>query len=398
MFTNKERLEAKKVREIQQCLEQTPIDIEGLRRCSISNFGFVNNGLRRRVWPILLNIDTEHIINHNSKIIDHKDTDQVLKDVERSMWRFTKGESQLRNQKKPELMRIVNAVLSIHPSLYYFQGYHEIASVLLLITDESLAFAMLERLSLNHFNDCMLPNFSEVLKVLNLLFPLISLMDQNVYNFLLKSNVQPLFSISWILTWFSHNVEELDHAARLYDFFLSSHPLACLYFSAALIEHLKTPLLRLECAYDTVHGFFSSNLPQDLPLDKIIQQTQYLLDKFPPTKLQMKTNQYLTKSSPMNMYPYSWMQSSIRAKGKGKKNNSDPTQQIYKWSFIILFGSISIFSILVFLSVKYPNLNLSPIVKNMFSKSTLFSWFSTFGNSNSNQLNNSFPSSLLFDK
>ncbi|EAL65971.1 RabGAP/TBC domain-containing protein [Dictyostelium discoideum AX4] len=381
MFTDRERLEAQKIRVIKDCLNETPIDIEGLKRCSVEEFGFVNKVLRKRIWPLLLNIDTNNIINHSEKIINHKDTDQVTKDVERSMWRFTKGNSQLRNRKKPELTRIVNAVLSIHPQLYYFQGYHEIASVLLLISDESLAFAMLERLSIYHFNDCMLPNFAEVLKVLNLIFPLISMVDQHVYNFIIKSQVQPMFAISWILTWFSHNLDELDTAARVYDYLLSAHPMASIYLSVCVITSQRETLLNLECSFDSIHAFFTSNLPE-LDFDKIIKQTDSLLEKITPSKLQSSSKVYLLPESQLNRYPYDWMifnnnNTTTNSKSSklitNNKGTNQKRQQIYKFIFFILFGSISLFGTFVFLSIKSPNtfkhINsfLSPLLFNLFN-------------------------------
>ncbi|EGC37442.1 hypothetical protein DICPUDRAFT_149933 [Dictyostelium purpureum] len=417
MFTEKERLEAKKIRVIQDCLEN-PIDIEGLRMCAITEFGFVNNVLRKRIWPILLNIDTNNIINHSEHIIDHKDTDQVSKDVERSMWRFTRGKTQLRNRKKPELTRIVNSVLSLHSNLYYFQGYHEIASVLLLITDESLAFAMLERLSLNHFSDCMLPNFSEILKLLNYIFPLVSMVDQEVYDFLIKSGVQPMFAISWILTWFSHNLEELDLAARVYDYFLSSHPMASVYFSVSVITNLRDQLLKLECSFDSIHAFFTSNLPENLDLDKIIFEADKLIDKIPPNKIQIISKEPLLPTSPINHYPWDWMSINNAKRNSYKKTllknhklskNQKRHSQVFKVIFFILFGSLSLFGSLVFLSIKSPTTFnslysfFSPIIlkilnfnepnspiKNYLANLLNYSMpiFNNNNNNNSNVLNN----------
>ncbi|KYQ90188.1 RabGAP/TBC domain-containing protein [Tieghemostelium lacteum] len=369
MFTDRERNEAKKIRIIQGYLNQSPIDIDGLKQCSVSEFGFVNAALRRRIWPLLLNIDTKNLIQHRQKIIDHPETDQVLKDVERSMWRFTKGKSQLRNRKKPELMNIVNAILSIHKELHYFQGYHEIGSVLLLVTDESLAFAMLERLSLYHFRDCMYPTFASVLNILHLLFPLIQQINTQLYNFIIQSQVQPLFAISWVLTWFSHNLEELEYASRVYDFFLSSHPLASLYFSAVVIDYLKDGLLDLECSYDTVHAYFT-HLPENLPLDHLIKQTNDLLLKIPPNKLQSKSKIHLGEESPMNRYPYDWMKKQIinsklttskKYQSEQYRNNADKKRsystanQIYKYTFFVVFGSISLLSVFVYLSIRSPS-------------------------------------------
>ena len=46
--------------------------------------------------------------------------------------------------------------------------------------------------------------------------------------------VEPFFALPWILTWFAHDINSLDSAARLFDLFLASHPLMPLYLSVAV--------------------------------------------------------------------------------------------------------------------------------------------------------------------
>lgn len=38
----------------------------------------------------------------------------------------------------------------------------------------------------------------------------------------------------WMITWFAHQLSRFQDVARLYDVFLVSHPLFCLYVSAAV--------------------------------------------------------------------------------------------------------------------------------------------------------------------
>ena len=61
-------------------------------------------------------------------------------------------------------------------------------------------------------------------------------MDPELHEHILASEVQPYYALSWYITWFSHNVPELDQAARIFDVFLSSHPLMPLYFAAAAMK------------------------------------------------------------------------------------------------------------------------------------------------------------------
>ena len=54
---------------------------------------------------------------------------------------------------------------------------------------------------------------------------------------------EPIFALSWVLTWFAHDLKDLRQVARLFDLFLAiGHPLTVIYFSAALIELRFAPL------------------------------------------------------------------------------------------------------------------------------------------------------------
>lgn len=69
---------------------------------------------------------------------------------------------------------------------------------------------------------------------LALLYPLIRQVDPEVANFLLESGTPPYFALSWVITWFSHDIEDPGSIVRLFDLFISSHPLMPLYLSASV--------------------------------------------------------------------------------------------------------------------------------------------------------------------
>ncbi len=79
-------------------------------------------------------------------------------------------------------------------------------------------------------------------ELLGLLFPIIEKEDPELYQFLLKSEVQPYFALSWLITWFSHGFDDLDSIARLFDFFLASHPVMPLYLSAQVCNFTCNPV------------------------------------------------------------------------------------------------------------------------------------------------------------
>lgn len=49
-----------------------------------------------------------------------------------------------------------------------------------------------------------------------------------------RAEVGTIFALSWLITWFGHVLSETKHTLRLYDFFLSSHPLMPIYLAATV--------------------------------------------------------------------------------------------------------------------------------------------------------------------
>lgn len=49
-----------------------------------------------------------------------------------------------------------------------------------------------------------------------------------------RAEVGTIFALSWLITWFGHVLSESKHTLRLYDFFLSSHPLMPIYLAATV--------------------------------------------------------------------------------------------------------------------------------------------------------------------
>ncbi|ETO31714.1 hypothetical protein RFI_05404, partial [Reticulomyxa filosa] len=101
--------------------------------------------------------------------------------------------------------------------------------------------------------------------------------------------VTPFFSLSWILTWFSHNIERFEDIARLYDFFLASHPLMPVYFTVAMIVDFREKLLNeCECSPGGVHIFFQHIKWNDWRkerFDKVIEDSAQMFQRFPPRQL-----------------------------------------------------------------------------------------------------------------
>ena len=138
-------------------------------------------------------------------------------------------------------------------TLFYYQGLHDIAGVILHNMDyeEDLAKEIMKRICHSHLRDAMRENFSNITWLLSVLLPpLLEKIDPNVHYVMQVSQVDlATICLPWIITWFTHDIHDPITAGRLVDAFLAGHPLMAMYFSVALITNpiWKQTLLEVDC-------------------------------------------------------------------------------------------------------------------------------------------------------
>ena len=130
--------------------------------------------------------------------------------------------------------------------VFYYQGLHDVASVLLLVLGARLAFPLLCYLCTGHLRDCTRSTLDAVLEILSLMTSLLDHCDGQLAQFCRHLKLPPIYALSWYLTWFSHSIDSLSDAARLFDLFLSSHPLMPLYVGAVAMRAHRKRLLTCE--------------------------------------------------------------------------------------------------------------------------------------------------------
>ena len=251
------------------------------------------------------------------------DSEQIDRDVSRVTWHLLTGNQRSRNfqmknkhrkrigtllkKKQRRLGDFLNLALvqsygeqeGEDDRLRYYQGYHDIASIFLSALggatsvqnalpfegggDEdqanssnvqeahtaaasiglTLACQVMNQVSRSHYRDAMRSDFNQLNAALRLIImPLTAAFDAEVHSHLFDCEMEPFFALSWIITWFSHDVRDTSLVKRLFDFFISSHPLMSVYMSVAMMIH---PLNRIEilgtdCDFACVH-----NVLADLP-------------------------------------------------------------------------------------------------------------------------------------
>jgi len=253
--------------------------------------GLGTHALRARAWPLLLGAARPALSDAAdlaaAAAADHRDRSTVDVDVARSLWAFTAGWGEARRDAARDgLKRVLNAAVAagagtadglaapvptLSPAasadasaqqqqkpqrpppaaraVHYYQGLHDVASVLLLVTrSEAAAFRLLRRLCVGPLRDCTRPTLSAALAALSALPALLAAADPALAAHL--AGTPPHYALPWHLTWFAHGVPPgpgaLDGAARLFDLFAATHPLMPLYVGAAALVACREALLAVD--------------------------------------------------------------------------------------------------------------------------------------------------------
>lgn len=178
------------------------------------------------------------------------------------------------------MLNIIVKVLRLNPMLHYFQGYHDIAQVFLLVLGEEAAFSAVSRMSLLRIRDYMLSSLSPATKHLQLIPAILRCADAELADHL--SSTPPYFALSAVLTLYAHDVQKYSDIARLYDFILAHEPVYAIYLFAALIISRRPELIEIAAEDHDMLLFTLSKLPQPLDLQTLIDKCLAMVKDYPP--------------------------------------------------------------------------------------------------------------------
>ncbi|XP_041376061.1 TBC1 domain family member 20-like isoform X2 [Gigantopelta aegis] len=276
-----------KFAKIESCVNSNPADVASLRQLSISRGGLLSNELRLKAWPKLLAVNVSDISPKPSSedLQAHRDYSQVVMDVNRSLKRFPPGmQDDQRMALQDQLVDVIMRVLVKNPELHYYQGYHDICVTFLLVVGEDVAFALVEKLSINHLRDFMDSNMDRTKHMLNYLYPILYKANPELCEYMESAELGTIFSLSWLITWYGHVLNDFRHIVRLYDFFIACHPLMPIYLAAAIVLYREKEVLACECEMCFIHSLLSK-IPDHLPFEQLIAKAGDLYLQFPPAAL-----------------------------------------------------------------------------------------------------------------
>jgi len=265
--------------------------------------GFGSNTLRRIIWPKVFGLrnlqEEEEIKRMQSSCSDSLyHPDAVIRwDLDRSLWNIeTQGKKMTprrMTQKRQSLSTVIHGVMSAHQgNLHYYQGYHDVISVILLILgEEAVAFAVAEQCSLTFLKKACEQDLTAVGKLLNLVHSLLHRFDPELARFLTNCGVRPYYALSWVLTWFAHDITELEVIARIFDVLFVSDPIFSVYLSAAVVIISKDSLFTVEHKNDpaVIHHFLQEQ-PKKIDFESAIHVAKWMSQKVPPRSLQRRAS------------------------------------------------------------------------------------------------------------
>ncbi|KAH8681027.1 rab-GTPase-TBC domain-containing protein [Xylariales sp. PMI_506] len=297
-------------------------DIGDLSQLALSKGGFLSDAIRCQAWPILLGstlaADTiggevkptskstipkrdDPTSSEKSSLTDvdgaasssdtpwrelprHRDEDQVRLDVDRSFIYYPNDQSQAQLEvKKAELSDLITETLRRQSYLCYFQGYHDICQVFLLVLPAELRAAAVARLSVLRIRDFMLPNLVPALAQLRLIPDILAAVDPALYRHL--SRTEPFFALSGTLTMYAHDIQSYSSIARLFDVLLAREQVFSVYMFAQIVLNRREELFDTPDTEPEMLHSILSKLPQPLDLDQLIADTETLYRRHPPKLL-----------------------------------------------------------------------------------------------------------------
>ncbi|KAI1127183.1 rab-GTPase-TBC domain-containing protein [Nemania abortiva] len=264
-------------------------DVDALRDIAIASGGFLSDHLRSKAWPVLLGFGADAESESSTDTSDswrqlprHRDEEQVKLDVDRSFVYYPNDNSQAQlEEKKAKLSDLITQVLREQPYLCYFQGYHDICQVLLLVLPPPSRPLAVSRLSVLRIRDFMLPTLAPAISQLHLIPDILSAVDPALCAHLSRN--EPYFALADTLTMFAHNVQRYSDIARLFDALLAREQVFSLYVFARIVLRRRAELLEHD-EPDMLH-FALSKLPPNLDLDAVIAEAAVLFETHPPESL-----------------------------------------------------------------------------------------------------------------
>ncbi|KAF7294518.1 TBC1 domain member 20 [Mycena kentingensis (nom. inval.)] len=207
--------------------EKQPIDDwDAYRTLSLAPGGFGHS--RAEIWPKLLHArpTTSKPETNPDESASHPDERQIRLDTDRSFVLYPVDSSEDKEKLQSDLHELLVEIFRRRPGLSYFQGFHDIMTVLLLTLPPELQLSCAEQLSLQR--------------------NLLRVADPEYAQLLEQTAPLPYYALPNLLTLFSHDMPALPLIQHTFDYLLCRPPICVVYLATAIILSRKADVQRLE--------------------------------------------------------------------------------------------------------------------------------------------------------
>ncbi|EFQ27586.1 GTPase-activating protein gyp10 [Colletotrichum graminicola] len=270
-------------------------NIEALKGLAGTRGGFLTDALRRKAWPILLGptdsessedtVATEKEEKGSWKDLPrHRDEEQVALDVNRAFIYYPNHQNDTELEKnKSELSDLIIEVLRRYPYLCYFQGYHDICQVFMLVLEPPWRARLVSRLSVLRIRDFMLTNLEPTVAQLRLIPDILQAADPNLKRHL--AGTEPFYALAGTLTMYAHDIQTYGEISRLFDILLVREPVFSVYMFAQIVLNRRDELFDNDEDDPSMLHLILSKVPQKMDLESLIASATALYERYPPESL-----------------------------------------------------------------------------------------------------------------
>ncbi|PHH71778.1 hypothetical protein CDD80_4991 [Ophiocordyceps camponoti-rufipedis] len=184
-------------------------------------------------------------------------------------------------QRKADLSSVIIEVLRRHPYLCYFQGFHDICQVILLVLGPARPAEVVARLSVLRIRDFMLPTLGPTTTQLRLLPDILSKADPEMRCHI--ASIEPFYALAGTLTMYAHNIEDYHDIARLFDVFLAREPVFSIYVFAQILINRRDEIFEVD--ESDMLQVILAKVPAKMNLDDLIAKTVGIFNRYPPESL-----------------------------------------------------------------------------------------------------------------
>eukprot|EP01083_Nonionella_stella_P002519 7238_1 len=271
----------KQIKAIKQAIKTN--NIITLKQLAIKH-GLLSDKLRKKAWPLILEIDTtQKRQKQNGKIIINDEYQLIECDIKRTHMNCFQNKSEKRKTRAC-LSKILHRIFDGNDDMDYIQGFNDVASVLYTVCHnieltqnisrkvaETLLCDFMVRNQMNESQNATI-NVADYALIIDI----IELYDETLTTVVTHDDFIAI-SISWLITWFAHQIKDVNTISRIYDYCLCSDKCISSYLCAALIIYLKDDvLLATKENNQTLFEYFGALEWDQVDFDRVIEISQLL--------------------------------------------------------------------------------------------------------------------------